>query len=70
MIFLDNLLYVHSLDAIESVISDSLPFREGGTTAVGSARKVKANLQEDSSKPEVHSVLTKIEESLLRNALH
>lgn len=64
-IFIENVLDVHTQDAINTVLTDTDHFIDGKQTAGRSAKQVKNNLQADKNRPEIKGATKLIEQSLL-----
>ena len=64
-IFLDNVLDVHTINALANTLADPRLFEDGKRTAGRTAKRVKSNLQARPDAPEVKGATKLVEKSLL-----
>lgn len=68
-IILENVLDVHSIDAITDALADDALFQDGSSTAGKTARRVKQNLQADPRASTVKGATKLVEKKLLAHRL-
>ncbi len=68
-IFLENVLDVHTIEAITDTLADNTLFEDGRKTAGKTARLVKKNLQANPKSPAVKGAAKLVEKALLANTV-
>ena len=66
-IFIENVLDVHTLEAISEALAEPSLFEEGKKTAGSTAKKVKNNLQSDVNNSLVKGARRQVEKALFSN---
>jgi PKHD-type hydroxylase len=66
-IFIENVLDVHTLEAISEALAEPSLFEEGKKTAGSTAKKVKNNLQSDVNNSLVKGAIRQVEKALFSN---